>query len=131
MHAGRRSVARLFAAAVMAVVVVAPGLSFGVHIGGWDELGKPIGGVDPDLPTAVVDQPVMMSTEENRVVQRGMTAVGPMLDMVPVAPSWWSVTSRMGAAPVAENQRPPQRTGEQAPLPADVENLPRAAEDGR
>ena len=85
------------------VVGVAAGLLLRVDVGGWDEFGEAVGG-DPDLPLAVVDDAVMMSTQEDGVVEVGGSVVEPAAYVMAGAPPAGTIAGRKGAAAVAEDQ---------------------------
>jgi hypothetical protein len=53
-----------------------------------------------------------------------------VLDVMGVRPAGWAITARERAAPVAEHEGAAQRPGDEAGLPAEVECLAGAAEDG-
>jgi hypothetical protein len=63
------------------VVVVASRAPIRVEPGGWEEVGQAVGG-EPDGPFGVVDDAVVVAAEQNRVVQAGRSAVGPVDDVV-------------------------------------------------
>ena len=101
-----------------------------INVGWWDEFGQPVGS-DPDLPRAVVDQPMMMFTQQHPVGQIGVTTVKPRNYVMPVAPPRWPITARKRAAPIPQDQRPAQRTREQAPLATQVQDFAGGGEDRR
>ena len=111
------------------VVVVAAGELFGVEPGGWDEFGVAVA-AELDGPVAVVEVSVVVAAEQDGVVEAGGAAVGPVPDVVGVAPAGWSVAAGERAAAVAQHQGAAQRPGDEAALSADVEDLAGAAEDG-
>src|SRR5882757_3717833 len=100
--------------AVLVVVVVSSGLSVGVEVGGWEELGESVDGVDLDGPFGVVDQTVMKTTNQNSIVQCGRPAVCPVANVMPGAPFRWSVTVWEGASSVPEDQGAADGSGEQS-----------------
>jgi len=53
----------------------------------------------------LVGHAVVAPAEEGEVVERGGPAVGPVFDVVGVAPAWGPVTAAPGAASVADDQR--------------------------
>ena len=99
-----------------------------VEVCGWEEFGVSVSGVDADLPLVLVDEAVVVAAEKDCVVEGGCSAVGPVADVVAVAPAGWSVAAGEGAAPVAQNEGAADGAGEQASLPAEVEDLSVAAQ---
>jgi hypothetical protein len=85
------------------VVVVAAGDLVGVEPGGWGELGVAVGS-EVDGPVAVVQVSVVVAAEEDGVVEAGGASVGPVVDVVGVAPAGWAVAAGEGAASVAEDE---------------------------
>ena len=83
------------------------------------------------MPVAVLDQPVVVAAEQHPVGQGGGSAGRPWPDVVGFAPARRPVAAGEGAAAVAQDERPAQRSGEQPPGPADVEDLAAAAEHRR
>ena len=57
-----------------------------VHPRGWGEVGSAVGS-DVDLPAVMVDHAVMVSAEEHQVLQAGRAVVGPVADVMCVAPA--------------------------------------------
>jgi hypothetical protein len=84
--------------------VVAEGPALGVDAFGRDDLGEPVGG-DPDLPLAVVDEPVVAAAEQGPVVQVGLPADRPGGDVV--GPGGRPVAAGEHAAAVAVRQGDP------------------------
>ena len=111
------------------VVLVAAGEPFGIEPGRRDEFGVAVA-AEPDGPVAVVEVAVMVAAEQHGVGQARVAAVGPVPDVVGVAPAGRAVAAREGAAAVAQDQGASQRAGDEPALPADVEWLAGAAEDG-
>lgn len=74
----------------------------------------------------VVGLAVVSSTKQTQIGGFGAAPIGPMSDVVGVAPAGGDVAARVGAAAVAQLQRPPQRggndpaTGTRRRLPATV-----------
>ena len=77
--------------------------------------------VEVDGPAVVVDDPVVLGAQQHQVVQGGRAAVGPVPDVVGVAPAGGSAAAGERAAAVAHDQRPPQRGRDDAGAAADVE----------
>ena len=73
---------------------------------------------------------MVVAAEQDGVVEVGGAAVGPVVDVVGVAPARWSVAAGEGAAAVAQHEGASERAGDEAALSADVEDLAGAAEDG-
>ena len=111
------------------MVVVAAGELVGIEPGRRDELGVAVA-AEPHGPVAAVDVAVVVTAEQHRVGHAGVAAVGPVPDVVAVAPAWWAVAAGEGAAAVAEHECPAERTADEASLSTDVEWLAGAAEDG-
>ena len=72
---------------------------------------------------SVVDGAVVLSAEQDQVVQGGVAAVGPVPDVVGVGPGWGAVAAGKGAAAVADGERGAQGGWDQAGAAADVEGL--------
>ena len=85
------------------VVGVAAGLLIRVDIRRWDEFRQAVGG-DPDLPVALVDAAVVVSTKEDGVVEVGWSVVEPAAYVMAVAPPCGTVAGGEGAAAIAEDQ---------------------------
>lgn len=82
------------------VVGVSAGCLLPVDVGGWEEFGESVGG-DADLPVVSVDEPVVVATQQCRIVQGRNAAVGPVFDVVPVAPAGRAVAAGEGASAVS------------------------------
>ena len=108
--------------------MVAAGELFRVEPGRWDELGVAVV-AELHGPVAVVQVSVVVAAEEDGVGQAGGAAVGPVVDVVGVAPARWSVAAGERAAAVAEDEGASERPGDEAALSPDVEDLAGAAED--
>jgi hypothetical protein len=89
------------------VVLVAARVAVRIEPGGWQEFGQPVSG-EADLPSVVVDLPVVVPAEQHRVVEVGPAAVCPMVDVVGVAPAGRAVAAGEGAATVAQDESPPE-----------------------
>src|SRR6266498_3038113 len=111
------------------VAVLAAGVLFGVDPGGWGEFGVAVGG-DADGPVLVVCGVVVAGAEQDGVEQVGGAAVGPVQQMVDVAPAGGQVAAGEGAALIAEDQGAAQRGGDGALGAAEVQGLAGPAEDG-
>src|SRR6266545_7732227 len=111
------------------VAVVAAGVLFGVDPGGWGEFGQAVAG-DADGPVLVVCGVVVSGAEEDGVVQVGGAAVGPVPQMVGVAPAGGQVAAGEGAARIPQGQGAAQRGGDGALGAAEVQGLAGPAEDG-
>ena len=83
------------------------------------------------MPVAVLDQPVMVCRTAAPRWPGRWSAGRPWPDVVGFAPAGRPVAAGKGAAAVAQDERPAQRSGEQPPGPADVEDLAAAAEHRR
>src|SRR6266852_5244587 len=68
-------------------------------------------------PPAFVHEPVMRSTHEREVGQRGRAAARPPDQVMPVAPDWWPRATGEDAVAVARLERAPRRR-RQAPAGA-------------
>ncbi len=82
------------------VVAVPARSSLRVDPGGGQELGITILG-EPDHPLAAVDDAVMVVAQEHSVVQGGLSAVCPVSNVMPGAPTGRTITPRKDAATVA------------------------------
>lgn len=109
---------------------MAHGSALGVELLGWEELWSLVVGVEADLPGGVVDHPVVSSAEQGEVVEAGVAAVGPVVEVVGVAHQWGAGAAGGGAVGVAEDEGAPEGGGDQALGAADVEDLAVGAEDG-
>jgi len=88
----------------MALVVrVAAGSLVGVEVGGWEELGSPVGS-ESHGPAGVglVDDVVVAAAQGYAVVAVGAATSAPQDDVVDFCPAAGSVAAGEGAAPVAE-----------------------------
>lgn len=96
-----------------------------VDVWGWDELWHTVG--HAYLPVGVVDDSVVVSTEENRVVECGDATVGPVLDVMRLRPlrhlgqpgnahprSRW-IRARCDESGMTRDLRPMSRTSPDAP----------------
>ena len=86
---------------------------------------------DVHRPPLMVDDPVVVGAEQDEVAQRGHPAVGPVGDVVGVAPGRGAVAAGEGAAAVTGDQSPAQPGGHRVGGPADVERLACLAEHYR
>jgi hypothetical protein len=86
--------------------------------------------VESDFPGCVVNDPVMVAAEENKVPEAGLAAVGPVLDVVGVAHDRWSGAAGEGAVPVAQDQGGPDGEGDQASGAAHIQGFAVARENG-
>ena len=78
----------------------------------------------------MMDDPVVMAAQEGEVVELRLTAVDPVEDVVGVAHGRWSGAAGERAVSVADDEGGPDRGGDQAAEPAEVEDLGVGAEDG-
>jgi len=69
----------------------------------WVEVGVPVG-ADADAPLTAVDQAMVVTAEQHSVLQRGVSPVGPVLDVMALAPARRPVAARERAAAVAKHQ---------------------------
>ena len=74
---------------------------------------------------------VMLAAEESEVVETGGSAVGPMHDVMGIAPSVRAVAPGMGAAAVPSDQCPANRCGDGSVGPPDVEHRVSVSSDLR
>ena len=65
---------------------------------------------------------VMPAAEESEVAETGGSAVGPMDDVVGIAPSVRAVAPGMGAAAVPSDQRPANRCGDRPGGSSDIQH---------
>jgi hypothetical protein len=79
----------------------------------------------------VVDDAMMMSAEQCEIVESGFAAGYPMDDVVRVKHHRWPSAPGEAAVPVAQHERHPERSGDQASEASDVEDLALRAQDGR
>jgi len=63
---------------------------------------------------------VVVSAEEDAVVEVGVSLVQPRHDVMTLTPRRWSIASGEGAAGVSEVEGSPDGAGEQASLPAQI-----------
>ena len=82
------------------MAVMAAGVLFGVDPGGGDEFGQAVAG-DADGPVLVVCGVVVAGAQQDGVEQVGGAAVGPVQQMVDVAPAGGQVAAGEGAARIA------------------------------
>jgi len=75
----------LWAGSFVSGSVVASGFLVWIDPGWRQELWSPVGGHD-HLPAAVVDDPVVISAQQDHIVQVCPTAVGPVDDVMGDAP---------------------------------------------
>lgn len=92
------------------------------------ELGES-GWSDGDVPAVVVDPSVVVLAQQDEVGQVGWSSVGPVDDVVGVAPRRWPVAAGEGAAGVAGGECAALRDGDESLGASDVERLALAAED--
>jgi hypothetical protein len=76
-----------------------------------------------DPPSSLVDQDVMMAAEQGQVLDAGLTAFHPEVEMVGIAPMGRPIASREDTASIAGADRHPQRRRHQSLGPAHVERL--------
>src|SRR5690625_4561810 len=89
-----------------AVVCVASGVPLSVDPWRWDELRMPVGG-ESYAPAVMVHAGVVVRTYQHQVAQRGAAAVGPVDDVVCLAPGCWAGAAGKRAATIASDQRGP------------------------
>ncbi|WP_231114486.1 hypothetical protein, partial [Lentzea aerocolonigenes] len=70
-----------------------------------------------------MDERVVVAAEKDGVLDRGVSAVCPVVDVMGVAMSWWSAAARESAAPVSGDQYSADSGGEAAGFAADVHRL--------
>ena len=103
-----------------------------VEAWGREELGLAVVGVEADVPGGGVDQRVVGAAEQHQVVECGVAAVGPVLDVVGVAGDGGSGAAGEGAVLVAGDQGVPEGSGDESAGAAEVEELGLGAEhDGQ
>ena len=90
-----------------------------------------VGGGDGGGEVVLVDPGVVVGAEQGQVGQGGGPAVGPVLDVVGVAPLRWSPASGEGAPCVAGPECGLQGGGDQAFGAPDVQGLALAAQHDR
>jgi hypothetical protein len=100
---------------------VGEGAAVGVDDGGWSEFDA--SSVDGDVPAGVMHLAVVCFTEQDAVFYAGVAAVDPVLAVVCVAQSWWSVAAgeRASAVPRDEGAADGEWDGSQGP--SDVEGF--------
>ena len=59
---------------------------------------------EADLPAVVVDLAVVVAAQENRIGQRSGAALGPVAQVVALAPARWPVAAGEGAPSVTEDE---------------------------
>lgn len=75
-----------------------------------------------DLPPRLVKQVVMSGAAEKRVPQAGLTSLGPVNDVVRLAPFRRAITPGEAAVLVTKHQCRPQSGGDGPCRPAEVED---------
>ena len=84
----------------------------------------------PHVESALVHQPVMGRAQQDEVVERGLPAVGPVLDVMAVEPMGGGAAGEAAPA-VAARERAAHRRRDAAGAPPDTERLAvRAIDDG-
>jgi len=76
-----------------------------------------------------MDKPVMTPADEHQIPDCGHSAIGPVLDVVGVAPRGRTVTPREAAVPVSHDQGAPHRGRHDRSATAYVERLGTATGD--
>src|SRR5215204_976374 len=99
---------------------VASRCPLGVDPGWWQEFGVSVV-ADADLPATVVDDSMVVPAEQDQIVHVSGSAIGPVDDVVGVAPVGGSGAAREGAAAIASGQRGPLAGADGAVFAADVE----------
>ena len=97
--------------------------------GWWQEFGHRVVGIDADLPGGVVDDAVMVATQEHEVVEFRLAAVCPVSDVVGVAHHRGSSAAGERAVLVAQDQGDPDRGGDESLGAADVEDAAVGTQD--
>src|SRR3954452_17897456 len=100
-------------------------------IGGDDVSGEPVRrdehreavGGDPHFPWRVVNEPVVVWTEQAQVVQCRRSAVGPVDDVVRMTPGSRDLAGREGTVLVPEDQGAAHAHRYETSCPADVQRL--------
>jgi hypothetical protein len=99
-----------------------PWLLGGVHSSRGNERIRGTGAVD--FPTVVVEEQVMVPTEQDPVRNVGTAMISvPVVDMMSFAPGWWSFAVSETAATISCGKGDALRFGEHALVAADVERL--------
>jgi hypothetical protein len=75
-----------------------------VEVGRWEVFGEFVGAELHGPVVVVVDLSVVVAAEEGEVVEVGGAAVGPVFEVVGVAPAGWAVAAGEGAAVVAGDE---------------------------
>src|SRR4051794_2585996 len=104
--------------------------SFGAGFGWWPEFGFSVLGIDADFPWGVVGDAVVVSAEQDEVVEVGLAAGCPVSDVVGVAHRRWSVAAGERTVSVADDQGGPDPSGDGSSGAAHVEGFATGAEDG-
>src|SRR3954452_16255914 len=104
--------------------------SFGAGFGWWPEFGFSVVGIDADFPRGMVDDPVVVSAEQDEVVEAGLAAGYPVADVVGVTHHRWPVAAGERTVSVADDQGGPDPSGDGSSGAAHVEGFATGAEDG-
>ena len=105
----------------------------------WLSLATRIG-ARPDIPgnrtiAILAEKPmrmnmlVMSRAEQGRILERGRTAVGPMPQVVGIAPVSWGVAAGVSAVTIAQPERAGLRWREESGRPTQINELALAAQD--
>jgi hypothetical protein len=75
------------------------------------EDGQTTPAVDADVPSGVMDRRVVLTAQQHKIVERRSAAVGPVPDMMGVAPSVRAITARESAVAISRHQSGSHRPG--------------------
>ena len=95
---------------------------------GWDEPGVAVA-AEVDPPTTVMDETVVQPTQQHPVVEAGLAAFAPGLDVVGIAPGHRSPAPRMGTPTIADGQRFMDGGSEQSFGAPDIQRHTRLVDD--
>ena len=82
-----------------------------------------------DLEPSLVDQPVVAPAHQDEVVHGGRASIGPVFDVMGVAPRRGAVAARKAAVAIAHDHGATHRYGDDRGAPPDVERLGAAPSD--
>jgi len=100
-----------------------PGRRVGSELRAVRSVEAKLAGCPGDCPPSFVNEDVVVSAEEDEIVDPGVTSVGPMGEMVDIAPVRGSVTTGKHASQVPGTNRSPEGGGDQTSRPTDIEGL--------
>jgi hypothetical protein len=84
-----------------------------------------------DAVDAVVDGGVVSPAEQDHVVNRGVTTIGPMDDVMGVAPARRTVAASPSTSPIPAIEGPPNGRCHGSAFPADIEHVASCTEHHR